>query len=83
MHPSRKSVPPEDPQAEEGGLEEERRQALHGKRGTEHVTDEAAVGGPVHPKLELLHQSGHYPNRNVDQQQGSKELGELQLLLVA
>ncbi|CAB4691173.1 unannotated protein [freshwater metagenome] len=37
----RETIPTEDPDAKEGGLEEEGEQALHRKRSTEDVTDEA------------------------------------------
>ena len=40
------------------------------------LPDEAGVVGPVHAELELLDQTGHHPNRHIDQQQGPEELGE-------
>ncbi len=61
---------------EEGGLEEERREALHRQRSAEDVADEARVGRPVHAELELLHQAGDDADGDVDQQQGAEELGE-------
>ena len=48
-------LPAEDPQAQEGGLDEERQQRLHGQRRAEDVADEAAVLAPGHAELELLH----------------------------
>ena len=53
-------VPAEDPQAEEGGLEEEGEQGLDGQRGAEDVADEAGVVAPVHAELELLHDAGDH-----------------------
>ena len=48
-------------------------QALHRQRRAEHAADEARVGGPVHPELELLNQSGDHADRHVDQQQRPEE----------
>ncbi len=59
--------PAEDPQAEEGRLEEEGEQRLDRERRAEDVTDEARVVGPVHPELELLHDAGHEPEGEVDE----------------
>ena len=72
----REAIPPEDPDAQEGRLEEEGRQTLHGQWTAEDVADEAGVVRPVHPELELLDQTGHHADGHVDQQQGPEELGE-------
>ena len=72
----REAVPAEDPDAQEGGLEEEGHQTLHGERPAEDVAHEPRVVRPVHAELELLHQTGHDTDGHVDQQQGAEELGE-------
>ena len=69
-------LPAEDPQPQERGLQEERRQALHGQRRAEHVADEPGVRRPVHPELELLNQTGDHTDRDVDQQQRAEEPGQ-------
>ena len=76
-------VPAEDPQAEEGRLQEEREQALDGQRGAEDVADEPGVVAPVHPELELLHDPGHHADGEVDQEELAEELGQPQPALVA
>ncbi len=73
VHPFGQPVPAEQPQPEEGRLQEERGQALHRQRAAEHVSDEPRVRRPVHPELELLHQSGDDPDRDIDEQQRSEE----------
>ena len=77
------AVPAEDPQAQEGRLEEEGQQALHRQRGAEDVADEAGVLGPVHAELELLHDAGHDTHGEVDQEELPEELGQLEVLDVA
>ncbi len=42
----------------------------------EDVADEARVGRPVHPELELLDQPGHHADGDVDQEQRPEEAGE-------
>ena len=68
------AAPAEDPQAEEGRLEEERQERLEGERGTEDVADEARVVRPVHPELELLHDARDEPQREVDEEELAEEL---------
>ncbi len=70
----RESVPPEDPNAQEGGFEEEGRETLHGQGTSEDVAHEAGVVRPVHSELELLDQPGYDADGHVDQQQGPEEL---------
>ena len=65
---------PKTHKPEEGRLQEERGQPLHRERGAEHVTDEHRVLRPVHAELELLHEAGHDPDRDVDQQERAEEL---------
>lgn len=50
----RQFVPAEDPEPDEGRLEEECDQPLHRERCAEDVADESGVVRPVHPELELL-----------------------------
>ena len=76
MDQPRQSTPTEDPQAEEGGFEEERGQAFHRQWSAEHVADEARVLAPVHPELEFLHDPGRDADREVDQEELSEELGK-------
>ena len=76
-------VPAEDPQADEGRLEEEGHQALEGERGAEDVADEARVRRPVHAELELLHDAGDDAHREVDQEDLAEEPREVQPLQVA
>src|SRR5262245_21197813 len=78
----REPVPTEDPEAEEGRLEEERRQSLDGQRRTEHVADEPRVHRPVHPELEFLDEPGGDRDRDVDQQERPEEAGQAQPGLV-
>ncbi len=80
---ARELVPAEDPQAQEGRLQEERQQPLDGQRGAEHVADEAGVVAPVHPELELLDDAGDHAEREVDQEELAEELGQPQPGLVA
>ena len=71
-------VPAEDPQAEEGRLEEEREQPLDRQRGAEDVADEARVVAPVHPELELLDDAGDHADGEVDQEELAEELRQPQ-----
>jgi hypothetical protein len=83
VQPLGQPVPAEDPQADEGRLEEEGDQRLDGEGGAEDVADEAGVVAPVHAELELLHDAGDHPHREVDQEELAVELGELEVALVA
>ena len=73
------AVPAEEPQAQEGRLEEEREQRLDGQRGAEDVADEAGVVRPVHAELELLHDAGGHAHDEVDEEELAEELRELQI----
>ena len=75
----RQPVPAEDPQAEEGGLEEEGQQSLDGQGCAEDVADEPRVVAPVHPELELLHDAGDHTHGEVDQEQLPEELRQPQV----
>ena len=77
------AAPAEDPQAEEGRLEEEGEQRLEGQRRAEDVTDEAAVAAPVHPELELLDDAGDQAEGEVDREELAEELRHPQVALVA
>ena len=79
----REPVPAEDPEAEERRLEHERGQALDRERRAEDVADELRVHRPVHPELELLHEPGRDPDREVDQEQRPEEARQPQPRLVA
>ena len=75
--------PAEDPQAQEGRLDEERQQGFQGQRGAEDVTDEAAVLAPGHAELELLHDAGGDAHDEVDQEELAPELGHAQVFRLA
>ncbi len=78
VHVPGQPVPAEDPQAEEGGLQEERDQRFHGQRRAEDISDETRVVRPVHPELELLDDSRDDPHREVDEHQLAPETGQAQ-----
>ena len=78
----REPVPAEDPEAEERGLEGEGGEALDRERRAEDVADEPRVDRPVHPELELLHEPGRDPDREVDQEERPEEAGQPQPGLV-
>ena len=76
-------VPAEDPQPQEGRLEEEREQRLDRQRGAEDVADEAGVVAPVHAELELLDDAGDHANGEVDREELAEELRQPQVLVLA
>ena len=73
----REFVPAEHPDAEEGGLEEERRESLECERCAEDVAHEARILRPVHTKLELLHQTCDNTHREVDEKERTEEVQQL------
>lgn len=75
MGPGGHAAPAEDPHPEEDGFEEKDRQPLEHQGSVEDVADEAGVLGPVHAELELLHDAGDHPHREVDQEEVSEEPG--------
>ena len=79
----RDSVPAEDPDPEEGRLQEEGGQALHGQRSAEDVAHQPRVGGPVHAELELLNESRDHPDRHIDQEQRTEEASKSAISVVA
>jgi hypothetical protein len=83
VDPLGEPVPAEDPQAEEGRLEEEREQALDRERRPEDVADEPRVGAPVHAELELLHDARDDAHGEVDEEELSPELRRAQIVLLA
>ena len=82
VHAFGQPVPAEDPQADEGGFEEEGDQGLDGQGCAEDVADEAGVVAPVHAELELLHDAGDHAHGEVDQEEFAVEPGEFEVLLV-
>ena len=66
---------PEDPQAEEGGLEEEGDEPLEGQGAAEDVADHAGIVRPVHAELELLDDAGCHTHGEVDEQDRAEEPG--------
>ena len=79
--PAGQLVPAEQPQPQEGRLQEERGQPLHRQRRAEDVPDQPRVRPPVHPELELLHDPGHHADRHVDHQQNAEEPGQPQVII--
>ena len=69
----RQPAPAEDPQADEGRLEEERHQPLHRQRRAEDVADVAGVQRPVHAELELLDDARDDADRHRDQEELAPE----------
>ena len=83
VHALGEAAPAEDPQAQEGGLEEEGEEGLNGQGSAEDVADEAGVFGPVHAELELLHDTGGDTEREVDEEELAKEASCLQPVFLA
>ena len=77
------AAPAEDPQTEECRFDEEGEQRLHRQRGTEDVTDEAAVFAPCHAELEFLDDARRNAHDEVDEEQLSPELGHAQVFVLA
>jgi hypothetical protein len=83
MQALRQAVPAEDPEADEGRLQEEGEEALQRERRAEDVPDESRVVGPVHPELELLHDAGDHAHGEVDQEDLPEEVRELEVVRLA
>jgi hypothetical protein len=83
VHALAQSAPAEDPDAEEGGFEEEGEQALECERGAEHIPDEPRVLAPGHPELELLDQARGHTEDEVDEVELAPELGHPEEFLLA
>ena len=83
VHALGEAAPAEDPQAQEGGLEEEGEERLNGQGSAEDVANEAGVFGPVHTELELLHDAGGDAEGEVDEEELAKETGCLQPVFLA
>ena len=77
------AAPAEDPQAQEGGLEEEGQEGLDSQGSAENVTDEAGVLGPVHAELELLDDASGDAESEVNKKELTEEAGSLQPVLLA
>ena len=83
VHLRGEPVPAEEPQADEGRLEHERAETLDRQRRAEDVADVGRESRPVHPELELHHQAGGDPDREVDQEERPEEARQAEPLLVA
>ena len=83
VHARGEPVPAEDPEADEGRLEHERADPLDRERRAEDVPDVGGERRPVHPELELHHEPGRDPDREVDDEERPEELGQAEPLLVA
>ena len=68
------AVPTEDPQTQEGRLNEEGEEAFHCQRSAEDVADEAGVFTPRHAELEFLNQTGGHTHCEVNEVQLAPEL---------
>ena len=77
------AAPSEDPQSQERGFEEERKQGLDCQGCAEDVADEARVLGPVHAELELLDDAGGNAESEVNQKELAEESGCLQPVFLA
>ena len=77
------TAPAEDPQAQEGGLEEEGQEGLDSQGSAENVTDEAGVLGPVHAELELLDDTSGDAESEVNKKELAEETGSLQPVFLA
>ena len=82
MDALRQLAPAEDPQAQEGRLEEECEQAFDRQRRAEDVAHESAVVAPVHAELELLNDARDHAHGEVDQEQFAVEARQPQVLLI-
>ena len=81
MHLRAQPVASENPEPDERRLQHERPEALDRERRPEHVADEAREHRPVHPELELLHESGRCADREVDQEEDAEEVRQALPLL--
>ena len=77
------AVPTEDPQTQEGRLNEEGEEAFHCQRSAEDVADEAGVLRPVHAELELLDDASGDAESEVNKKELTEEAGSLQPVLLA
>ena len=68
------AIPTEDPQTQEGRLNEEGEEAFHCQRSAEDVADEAGVFAPRHAELEFLNQTGGHTHCEVNEVQLAPEL---------
>ena len=73
----RELVPAEHPDAEERGLEEERRQCLERERCAENIAHEARILRPVHTKLEFLHKTRNNAHGEIDEKQRAEKFQQL------
>jgi hypothetical protein len=80
---SREPLPPEEEQADEGGLEEKRHQAFNGQRHAEDVADIVRVVRPVGAELEFQRKTGGDAHCKVDAEQLAPELGHVLVDLLA
>ncbi len=76
-------VPTEDPDPQEGRLQEEGEQPFDGQRRSEDVSHEPAVITPVHAELELLDDARDHAHGEVDQEQLAVKAGQSEVLGVA
>ena len=68
------TIPTENPQTQEGRLNEEGEKAFHCQRRAEDVAHEAGVFAPRHAELEFLNQTGGHTHSEVDEVQLAPEL---------
>ena len=77
------TIPAEEEQADEGGLQEEGHQTFDGQRRTEDVTHVVGVIGPVGAELEFHGQAGGDAEGKVDTEQLAPELHHVLVDLLA
>ena len=79
----RELIPAEEPDAEEGRLEEEGCERLKRERRAEDIAHEAGIFGPVHAEVELLHDTGDDAHREVDDKERAEEANQLKSAFVS
>ena len=68
-------IPAKDPQTDESGLEIKSQQRFDRQGCAKDIAHEAGIPRPVQAKVELLHDAGHHPRREVDQEDPAPEFG--------
>ena len=77
----RDAIPAKDPNPQECALQEECNQTFHSKRRSENISHEAAIGRPVHTKLELLNNPSYNADSEVNKEELSKEFCGAKILI--
>ena len=75
MHFLGELFPAENPEAQEGGFDEEGQKRLNGQGSAKNITNIAGVFGPVHAKLKFLDDTSDHTHRKVDYKEFAPKLG--------